>query len=73
MYLEMCSDYWEKSILVINQINAQNVFIISLLYDSTCFEHCFAHHQVVKIVLYSIWYHQSCRWPSGAPDGHLLV
>jgi len=19
-----------------------------------------------KIVLYSIWYHQTCRWPSGA-------
>jgi len=23
----------------------------------------------VKIVLYSIWYHHTCRWPSGAPDG----
>jgi len=21
-----------------------------------------AHHQVVKIVLYSIWYHHTCRW-----------
>ena len=25
-----------------------------------------AHHQVVKTVLYSIWYHHTCRWPSGA-------
>ena len=25
-----------------------------------------AHHQEVKIVLYSIWYHLTCRWPSGA-------
>jgi len=25
-----------------------------------------AHHQKVKIVLYSIWYHHTCRWPSGA-------
>ena len=25
-----------------------------------------AHHQEVKIVLYSIWYHHTCRWPSGA-------
>jgi len=25
-----------------------------------------AHHQEVKIVLYSIWCHHSCRWPSGA-------
>jgi len=22
-----------------------------------------AHHQEVKIVLYSIWYHHTCRWP----------
>jgi len=27
-----------------------------------------AHHQVVKILLYSIWYHHTCRWPS---RGHL--
>ena len=25
-----------------------------------------AQHQEVKIVLYSIWYHHACRWPSGA-------
>jgi len=25
-----------------------------------------AHHQRVKIVLYSIWYHHTCRWPSRA-------
>jgi len=25
-----------------------------------------AHHQEVKIVLYNIWYRQTCRWPSGA-------
>jgi len=25
-----------------------------------------AHHQEVKIVLYSVWYHHTCRWPSGA-------
>jgi len=30
-----------------------------------------ANHQEVKIVLYSIWYHHTCRWPSDAPDGHL--
>ena len=24
------------------------------------------HHQEVKIVLYSIWYRLTCRWPSGA-------
>ena len=25
-----------------------------------------AHNQEVKIVLYSIWYHQTCRWLFGA-------
>jgi len=40
-----------------------------------------AHHQEVEIVLCSIWYHHTCRWPFGAqverrlfcqtPDGHL--
>ena len=25
-----------------------------------------AHNQEVKVVLYSIWYHHTCRWPSGA-------
>ena len=25
-----------------------------------------AHHQEVKIVLYSIWYHHTCRWLFGA-------
>ena len=30
--------------------------MVSLLYSSTCFEHCCAHHQEVRIVLSSIWY-----------------
>jgi len=25
-----------------------------------------AHHQEVKIVLYSLWYHHTYRWPSRA-------
>ena len=25
-----------------------------------------AHHQEVKIVLFNIWYHHTCRWPSRA-------
>ena len=37
----------------------KSCFIISLLYSSTCFEHCCAHHQEVKTVLYSIWYHHT--------------
>ena len=46
-------------------------FIISLLYTSTCFEQC-AHHQEVKIVLYSIWYRHTCRWPSRAQSSLYL-
>ena len=58
-------------ILVINQLDAQNLFyneFISCLY---MFRAPWAHRQEVKIVLYSIWYHQTCRWPSRARDGHL--
>ena len=37
-------------------------FIIRLyMFRALC-----AHHQEVKIVVYSIWYHHTCRWPSGA-------
>ena len=32
------------------------MMLISLLYASTCFEHCCAYHQEVKIVLYIIRY-----------------
>ena len=39
-----------------------NKFIIFLyMFRALC-----AHYQEVKIVLYSIWYHHTCRWPSRA-------
>jgi len=39
-----------------------NKFIMCLyMFRALC-----AHHQEVKIVLYSIWYHHTYRWPSGA-------
>jgi len=58
--------YIQSLILVINQLNATfffyNKFIICLyMFRALC-----AHHQEVKIVLYGIWYHHTCRWPSGA-------
>ena len=38
-----------------------NKFIICLyMFRALC-----APHQEVKIVLYSIWYHHTCGWPSG--------
>jgi len=48
-----------------------NKFIIFLyMFRALC-----AHHQEVKIVLYSIWCQHSCRWPSGGqlePE-HLMM
>ena len=39
-----------------------NMFIICLyMFRALC-----AHHQEVKIVLYSIWHYHTCSWPSGA-------
>ena len=49
-------------ILVINQLDAQNLFynkFISCLY---MFRASCAHRQKVKVVLQSLWYHQTCRW-----------
>ena len=48
-------------------ISFYDKFIIRLyMFRAVC-----AHHQEVRIVLYSIWYHHTCRWPSRARDGHL--
>ena len=56
-------------ILGINQLNAQflvlNKFIICLY----TFRELCAHNQKAKTVLYSIWYHHSCRWPSVVTGG----
>ena len=48
------------------------LFIISLLHSCTCFEHCCAHHQEVKIVLCSIWYRHTYRWASRSQVESLL-
>ena len=54
-------------ILATNQLNAQIlVFVISLLYSSTCFEHYCAHHQDVKLYYTASGIVTLCRWPSGA-------
>ena len=49
-------------ILVTDQLNAPIlVFIMTLLYLSTCFEHNRAHHQEVKIVSHSSWHHHTLQ------------
>jgi len=46
-----------------------NKFIICLyMFRALC-----AYHQEVKILLYSIWYHHTCRWPSRAQVERVLV
>ena len=41
-------------------------FLISLLYSCTCFEHCYADHQEVKLYYTAPGIVTLCRWPSGA-------
>jgi len=54
-------------ISVINQLDAQNFcFTIRVFQASTCFLHCCAHHQKVKIELHNLWYHHTYRCPSRA-------
>ena len=55
-------------ILVFNQLDTQNLFYSKFYFtplhvSSTC-----AHHQEVKIALYSFWYHHTYRWPSRARE-----
>jgi len=57
-------------ILVINQLDAQNLFynkFISCLY---MFRTPCDHRQEVKILLYSLWYHHTYMWPSRAQPVH---
>jgi len=54
-------------ILVFNQLDAQNLFYSKFYFtplhvSSTC-----AHHQEIKIALYSLWYHHTYRWPGRPP------
>jgi len=56
-------------ISVFNQLDAQNLFhnkfyFMPLHVSSIC-----VHHQEVKIVLHSPWYHKTYRWPSRARVG----
>jgi len=44
-----------------HEILFYNKFIICpYMFRALC-----AHHQEVKTVLYNVWHHQNCRWPSG--------
>ena len=64
----ICAFYIKKNFLCtlfrLIFIDFQNVGVISaalciMLQSSTCLEQYYAHHQEVKLYLYSIWYHHS--------------
>jgi len=67
-------------ILTINQLDAQNLFYNKLISCLYMFRARCAHRQEVKTILYSIWYHCTCRWSSGAQvergppdDEHMML
>jgi len=58
-----------KFIFVINnQLDTQNLFYSKFISCLYMFRGICAHRQEVKIVLYSIWYHHTYRWPSRARE-----
>ena len=62
-----CNNIYSTFILVINQIDAQNLFYSKFISCLYMFRAPCAHRQGVKIVLYNLWYHHTYRWPSRAP------
>jgi len=63
-------DYRNCLIFVINQLNAQHVFYNKIIICLYMFRALSAHHEEVKLVLYSIWYRNTCRRP---PDDEHIV
>ena len=60
-------------ILVINQLDAQNLFYNKFISYFYMLRGPRAHRQEVKILLYSLWYHHTYRWPSRAQVINQLV
>ena len=63
-------------ILVINQLNAQNLVLLFFIICLYMFRALCAHRQEVKIVLYSIWYHQtfsSLNLCTGLPPTDVMI
>jgi len=64
------SNVTRKFILVFNQLDAQNLFHNKFYFMLLHVSSTYAHYPEVKIVLHSLWYHHTYRWPSRARDGH---
>ena len=52
--------YLRIFISVFNQLDAQNLFHNKFYFIPLHVSSTFTHHQEVKIVLHSLWYHQTC-------------
>ena len=50
----------------INELDAQNLFYNKFISSLYMFRAPCDHRQEAKIILYSLWYHHTYRWPSGA-------
>ena len=57
--------------LVFNQLESRTLFYNKFYFTPLRVSRTCAHHQEVKIALYSLWYHHTYRWPSRARDDHL--
>ena len=69
-WIKVCNRW--MFILVINKIDAQNLFYNKFISCQYMFRAPYARRQEVKIVLYSLWYYHTCRWPSRARDGCII-
>jgi len=58
-------------ILVINQLDAKILLYSKFISCLYMFRAPRAHRQEVKILLYSLWYHHTYRWPSRGQLGHV--
>jgi hypothetical protein len=65
-YKLLYNDSDTQFILIINQLDAQNLFYSKFISCLYMFRAPCGHRQEVKIILYSLWYHHAYRWPSHA-------
>ena len=53
-------------ISVFYQLDTQNLFHNKFYFMPLHVSSTRVHHQEIKITLHILWYHHTCRWPSGA-------
>ena len=61
-----------KLILIINQLDAQNMFYNKFILCLYMFRASCAHRQEVKIVLYSLWYNHTYKCDDITPIGVMI-